>query len=49
MGDPLDFLSREGQGLEFTVEATDDPSWLFGAESWYELFERLSDAEFGER
>jgi hypothetical protein len=34
---------------EFSVDATDSPSWLFGAESWYELFERLSEADFGER
>jgi hypothetical protein len=33
---------------EFQPDETDEPSWLFGADSWYELFERLSDARFGE-
>ncbi|MBT8403015.1 MAG: hypothetical protein KJP18_04090, partial [Gemmatimonadetes bacterium] len=42
---PLEVIRDPG----FTVEETSGPSWLFGAESWYELFERLAEADFGVR
>ena len=39
--EPAIRLARDG----FVVEATENESWLFGADSWSEFFERLSEAE----